>query len=235
MSYILVVDDEENIRRLISFNLKNEGFEVDTTASGQETLDKLSSRYPDLIILDWMLPGLSGLDVCQHLKTRVETENIPLIMLTARTGEKDKMKCFEMGFDDYMTKPFSIRELMARVKAHLRGKAPILRNGSGEILRLEDLHLDKDKYLALKRGQDLHLQAREFELLFLLASHPGRVFRRKELLSMLWGYDLASGTRTVDVHIRKLRMKVEEDPRDPRYLLTVRGVGYKFCRQTKWS
>jgi DNA-binding response OmpR family regulator len=236
--YILVVDDEEAIRGLISFNLVREGFEVDTAATGPETLDKISVRHPDLIILDWMLPELSGLDVCRQLKGRVETEDIPVIMLTAKTEEKDKVLGFEMGVDDYMTKPFSPRELTARVKAHLRGRVPQHHQEERvrrDILRLEDLYLDKDKYLALKSGQDLELSPREFDLLFLLACNPGRVFRREELLERLWGYDLAAGTRTVDVHIRKLRAKVEEEPQNPRYLLTVRGVGYKFRKRQRWS
>ncbi len=234
MPYILVVDDEEAIRGLISFNLLKEGLEVGTAATGQEAMEKVLTRHPDLIILDWMLPELSGLEVCRQLRSRVETENLHVIMLTARTTEEDKMLGFKMGVNDYMTKPFSPRELTARVKAHLRGEDARRRN-KRETLRLEDLYLDKDKYLALMSGRDLELSPREFDLLFLLASYPGRVFRREDLLEMLWGYDLAAGTRTVDVHIRKLRSKVEEDPHNPRCLLTVRGVGYKFRKQQKWS
>ena len=234
MPYVLVVDDEEAIRGLISFNLLKEGLEVGTAATGQEAMEKVLTRHPDLIILDWMLPELSGLEVCRQLRSRVETENLHVIMLTARTTEEDKMLGFKMGVNDYMTKPFSPRELTARVKAHLRGK-DARRHNKRETLRLEDLYMDKVKYLALKNGRDLELSPREFDLLFLLASYPGRVFRREELLEMLWGYDLSAGTRTVDVHIRKLRSKVEEDPHNPRCLLTVRGVGYKFRKQQKWS
>ncbi len=236
MPYILVVDDEEAIRGLISFNLQKEGFEVGTAAGGPEALDQVAKRPPDLIILDWMLPGLSGLEVCRQLRGRPETVNIPIIMLTARAEEVDKVLGLELGADDYVTKPFSPRELTARVKARLRGRQSRRPEGeAGEsIVSLEGLYLDREKYLARKQGRDLELPPKEFELLFLLAANPGRVFRREELLDRVWGYEYPADTRTVDVHIRHLRQKVEEDPNRPETLLTVRGVGYKFRERQRW-
>ena len=230
MPFILVVDDEEAIRRLISFNLHKEGFEVGTATTGPEALDKVEERPPDLIILDWMLPGLSGLDVCRLLRGRQKTSGIPIIMLTARAEEVDKVLGLEIGADDYVTKPFSPRELTARVKAHLRGKQLPAQQGTPKdnTIRIGGLFLDKEKYTAAKNQQNIGLTPKEFELFYLLASNPGRVFRREEILSRVWDYDFPADTRTVDVHIRYLRQKVEDDPNDPKIFLTVRGVGYKF-------
>jgi len=230
MPFILVVDDEEAIRRLISFNLHKEGFEVGIATTGPEALDKVEERPPDLIILDWMLPGLSGLEVCRQLRGRLETSGIPIIMLTARAEEVDKVLGLEIGADDYVTKPFSPRELTARVKAHLRGKQLPAQQGAAKdsIIRIGGLFLDREKYTATKNQQNIVLTPKEFELLFLLASNPGKVFRREEILNRVWDYDFPADTRTVDVHIRYLRQKVEDDPNDPKIFLTVRGVGYKF-------
>lgn len=230
MPYILVVDDEETILGLITFNLLKEGFEAGTATSGQEALDKVAIRPPDLIILDWMLPGQSGLDVCRQLREKQETSGIPIIMLTARGEEVDKVLGLEMGANDYVTKPFSPRELTARVKAHLRAKQPLNPKGAakGNIIRTGELYLDREKYVATKNRQNIELSPKEFELFFLMASNPGKVFRRDEILNRVWDYDFPADTRTVDVHIRYLRQKVEDDPNDPQLFLTVRGVGYKF-------
>ena len=236
MSFILAVDDEEAILGLISFNLIKEGFEVDTASCSQEALDKIALRQPDLIILDWMLPGQSGLDVCRQLRAKQETMHIPIIMLTARGEEMDKVLGLEIGANDYVTKPFSPRELTARVKAQLRGKQSLQQGAStkDKVLSLAGLHLDMDKYVGKKNGQELELPPKEFELLFLMASNPGKVFRREEILSKVWGYDYPGDTRTVDVHIRYLRQKIEDDANTPQLLLTVRGVGYKFQERQKW-
>jgi two-component system, OmpR family, alkaline phosphatase synthesis response regulator PhoP len=231
MPYILVVDDEETILGLITFNLVKEGFEVDTATSGQEALNKVAARPPDLLILDWMLPGQSGLDVCRQLRGSRETAGIPIIMLTARGEEVDKILGLEMGANDYVTKPFSPRELTARVKAHLRAKQPPLQQEGavkGQTIRIGKLFLDKEKYAATKDQLNIDLTPKEFELFFLMASNPGKVFRRDEILQRVWDYDFPADTRTVDVHIRYLRQKVEDDPNDPKFFLTVRGVGYKF-------
>ncbi|MBT9168313.1 MAG: Alkaline phosphatase synthesis transcriptional regulatory protein PhoP [Syntrophomonadaceae bacterium] len=230
MARILVVDDEETIVELISFNLEKEGFIVDTATDGQEALLKIAARKPDLIVLDWMLPGLDGLDICRRIRQNPETTDIPVIMLTARGEELDRILGLELGASDYVTKPFSPRELAARIKAQLRARQikPAQQEERRRIVRQGNLSLDLDYYLAQKDGKTLDLPPKEFELLFLLLSHPGRVFRREDILNKVWGYDYAADTRTVDVHIRYLRQKVEQDPRNPVLLLTVRGIGYKF-------
>lgn len=230
MARILVVDDEETIIELITFNLEKEGFIVESAADGQDALAKIAAKKPDLIVLDWMLPGLNGLDVCRKIRQNPDTADIPVIMLTARGEEVDRILGLELGASDYVTKPFSPRELAARVKAHLRaGQAkPIQQKELRQIVRQGDLLLDLDRYLAQKNGKTLALAPKEFELLFLLISHPGQVFRREDILNKVWGYEGIFDTRTVDVHIRYLRQKVEADPNNPVLLLTVRGVGYKF-------
>lgn len=230
MARILVVDDEETIVELISFNLEKEGFIVDTATDGQEALLKIATKKPDLIVLDWMLPGLDGLDICRRIRQNPDTTDIPVIMLTARGEEVDRILGLELGASDYVTKPFSPRELAARVKAQLRARQikPALQEERSRIVRQGNLSLDLDRYLVQKDGKTLDLPPKEFELLFLLISQPGRVFRRVDILNKVWGYDYVADTRTVDVHIRYLRQKVEEDPRNPVLLLTVRGIGYKF-------
>lgn len=231
MARILVVDDEEMILELITYNLAKEGFVVETAMDGWEALKAMLSCPPDLAILDWMLPGLDGLEVCRRLRGNPETASIPVIMLTARGEEVDKVLGLEMGANDYVTKPFSPRELTARVKAHLRAtrrlqekvlceRTPVISEGG--------ILLDAEKYLVKKNGETLELPPKEFELLYLLASHPGRVFRREEILNRVWGYDYPADSRTVDVHIRHIRQKIEKDADNPALLITVRGVGYKF-------
>lgn len=230
MPLILVVDDEESILELVTFNLKKEGFQVDTALDGQQALDKVASRQPDLVVLDWMLPGLDGLEVCRRLRSDPNTADLPIIMLTARGEEMDKILGLELGANDYVTKPFSPRELAARIKAHLRAAQPKTASAhkNSRVIRLGGLHLDADRYLARKDDITLELAPKEFELLFLLAASPGRVYRREDILDRVWGYDYPADTRTVDVHIRHLRQKVEDDANNPSLLLTVRGVGYKF-------
>lgn len=231
MSRILVVDDEDAILELIRFNLEKEGFQVDTAADGEEALEQVRTGKPDLVVLDWMLPGLDGLEICRRIRRNPATADLPVIMLTARGEEVDKILGLELGANDYVTKPFSPRELAARVKAHLRARQKQGEREAGRELRLGSLYLDADRYLVQKDGQTLALPPKEFELLFLLASNPGRVYRREDILNKIWGYDYPADTRTVDVHIRYLRQKVEDDANNPSLLLTVRGVGYKFREQ----
>ncbi len=230
MALILVVDDEENILELLKFNLEKEGFRVETAAEGHAALRKVENELPDLVVLDWMLPGIDGLEVCRRLRTNPRTARLPVIMLTARGEEVDKVLGLEMGANDYVTKPFSPRELTARVRAQLRASQALPPSGAPEVrsVQAHGLYLDADRYLARKDGANIELSPKEFELLFLLASHPGRVFRRDDILNRVWGYEYAADTRTVDVHVRYLRQKIEDDQSEPQLLLTVRGVGYKF-------
>jgi len=230
MVKVLIVDDEESIQELISYNLKNEGFSFDTASTGEEALQKVFSQEMDLVLLDWMIPEPNGLEVCRRLRSNPQTTNLPVIMLTVKNEEVDKVLGLEIGADDYVTKPFSPRELIARIRANLRNHKNIQPEIAPDkkVINRKGLYLDKNKYMALKEGQSLNISPREFELLFMLASSPGRVFRREEILNQIWGYDFPLDTRTVDVHIRYLRQKIEEDPGNPDYLLTIRGVGYKF-------
>jgi len=231
MAKILIVDDEESIRELISYNLKKEGYAFETAASGEEALQKIFSHKIDLVLLDWMIPEPDGLEICRRLRSNPKTANLPVIMLTVKDEEVDKVLGLEMGANDYVTKPFSPRELLARIRANLRNQRVSAQPDNAhdqKVVDLQGLYLDESRYLALKDGRTLEISPKEFELLLMLASSPGRVFRREEILNRIWGYDFPADTRTVDVHVRHLRQKMEDDPKRPRYLLTVRGVGYKF-------
>jgi len=233
---ILVVDDEETILELIAYNLQKEGFQVEKAVDGWDALEKVAANPPDLLVLDWMLPGVDGLEVCRRLRDNQETRGLPIIMLTARGEEVDKVLGLELGANDYVTKPFSPRELLARIKAHLRVRQLQVqfKAESGEsVISQGGLRLDAEKYQVKKNDRLLELPPKEFELLFLLASHPGKVFRREEILNRIWGYDYPADTRTVDVHIRYLRQKIEDDPNNPTLLVTIRGVGYKFREQKR--
>jgi two-component system alkaline phosphatase synthesis response regulator PhoP len=227
---VLVVDDEDSILELIAFNLKKEGFQVDTATNGHDALIKIAEKAPDLVVLDWMLPGINGLEVCRKLRDSEETAALPVIMLTARGEEGDKVLGLELGANDYVTKPFSPRELTARIKAHLRARSTQreVQEGREQVVMQRGLVLDPEKYTVKKNGKPLDATPKEFELLYLLISHPGRVFRREDILNRVWGYDYPADTRTVDVHVRYLRQKIEDDANRPSLLLTVRGVGYKF-------
>jgi len=230
MTKVLIVVDDESIRELISYNLRKEGFSVETAASGEEALQKVFSQKVDLVLLDWMIPEPDGLEICRRLRNNPQTANLPVIMLTVKDEEVDKVLGLEIGADDYVTKPFSPRELIARIKANLRHRkiAQPESSPSDKVVERKGLYLDETRFVALKNGRALKISPKEFELLFMLASSPGRVFRREEILNRIWGYDFPADTRTVDVHVRHLRQKLEEDPTRPCYLLTVRGVGYKF-------
>lgn len=230
MKKILVVDDERPISDIIKFNLTKEGYEVATAFDGREALAQFEAEEPDLIILDLMLPELDGLEVAKQIR---KTSHTPIIMLSAKDSEFDKVIGLEIGADDYVTKPFSNRELLARIKAHLRrtetiGAAVAEENanaGSQEIA-IGDLVIVPDAFIAKKRGDEIELTHREFELLFHLATHIGQVMTREHLLETVWGYDYFGDVRTVDVTIRRLREKIEDTPSRPEYILTRRGVGY---------
>ena len=220
---ILAVDDEVHILELISFNLKAAGYHVVTALTGEEALKRCEVERPSLVLLDIMLPGIDGLEVCRRLKGDRMTSNIPIIMLTARGDEVDKILGLELGADDYITKPFSVRELGARVKSLLRRVAP-QQESEPQTLRAGDIMIDITNYEAFKGGEKLSLTLKEFELLKVLVLSRGKVLTRDFLLDRIWGYEYYGETRTVDVHIRHLRQKLGEEP----YIETVRGVGYRF-------
>jgi len=220
---ILVVDDEKNIVELIKYNLEKEGYDVIACYDGYEAVNLARQEKPDLMILDIMLPGQGGLEVCRIL--RKETK-IPIIMATARGEEIDKILGLELGADDYITKPFSPRELVARVKAVLRRSTT--KTEEQDELIFEELRINLLRY-EVKMGQKpIELKPKEFDLLRILATNPGKVFTRDFLLEQLWGYDYLGDTRTVDVHMRRLRQKIESDAANPKFLKTVHGIGYKF-------
>ena len=224
---ILVVDDEEALLRLISYNLTKEGFSMLTALDGNQAWQLIKAEKPDLIILDLMLPGKDGLEICRDL--RKANIDIPIIMLTARDEEIDKVLGLELGADDYMTKPFSVRELSARVKAVLRRKNGInTSEKDNKEIRIGQFIIKTEKYQIYHNGHLLDLTLKEYELLEILLRNKDRVLKRDYLLQLLWDYADGVNTRVLDVHISKLREKIEKDPRDPRYIKTVRGVGYKL-------
>lgn len=224
---VLVVDDEKPISDIIKFNLDQEGFDVDVAFDGEEALKKVYQFQPDLIILDLMLPKLDGFQVCRKVR---ENFNIPIIMLTAKEEEVDKVLGLELGADDYITKPFGMRELVARVKANLRRIDIDKTQSQNSIIKSGDMSIDLDKYEVKKSNEVLDLTLREFELLKFLATQENQVFTREHLLKDVWGYEYYGDIRTVDVTVRRLREKVEDDSSNPRYILTKRGVGYYFRR-----
>lgn len=226
MATILVVDDEEPIQELLRFNLEKEGYLVGVAKDGQEALDRVAREQPDLIVLDLMLPGMDGLEVCRRLRLIPGFQQIPIIMLTAKGEVIDRVLGLELGADDYMTKPFSPRELLARIKARLRRLNPN-EEADTRIIRGE-LRIDVKGFRVYVRGEETELTPKEFELLRVLVAHPGRVYTRDELLERVWGYEYDGDTRTVDVHVRHLRLKIERDPSNPEYIETLRGIGYRF-------
>ena len=222
---ILIVDDEPHIVELVRYNLVHEGFEVSVASDGHEALEKAKKETPDLVILDLMLPYVDGLEVCRHIR---KESSVPILMLTAKDGEQERVVGLEMGADDYVTKPFSPRELVARVRAILRRTArEAQRPGTGP-LGIGGLVLDPTTHEVRLNGRVVDLTTKEFDLLQLLMGHPNRVFTRDFLLEHIWGYDYFGSTRTVDMHISRLREKIEDDPNTPTYITTVRGVGYKL-------
>jgi len=225
---VLVVDDEKNIVDIVLFNLKKEGYEAIFALDGEEGLKKALEEDPDLILLDIMMPRLDGFEVCKKIREKKET---PIIMLTARAEEVDKVLGLELGADDYVTKPFGVRELMARVKANIRRKSAGSSHDEGvneDIASFGDISIDSKRY-EVKRGSEIiNLTRREFELIKFLATQRGQVFSRENLLEKVWGYEYPGDVRTVDVTVRRLRSKIEENPEYPKYILTKRGVGYYF-------
>jgi two-component system alkaline phosphatase synthesis response regulator PhoP len=225
---VLVVEDEPSLASTLSYNLRKNGFNVMSAADGVSGLQSARRDNPDIIVLDLMLPKMDGLELCRRL--RVDSD-VPILMLTAKSEELDRVVGLEMGADDYLTKPFSMRELMARVRALLR-RSGTRRTAAEETSRIAagDMELDLRGRTVRRAGQEVALKPKEFDLLFFLARNAGQVFTREQLLENVWGYEFFGGSRTVDVHVRWLREKLEDDPARPQHLLTVRGVGYKFVR-----
>jgi DNA-binding response OmpR family regulator len=225
-STILLVDDEDSVQKLLAYPLEREGFRVLQARDGEEALERFAAEHVDLVVLDLMLPKLDGLEVCKRLRASSE---VPIIMLTARDDELDKVLGLELGADDYITKPFSIHEFRSRVRALLRRAAVTRPPGEVEdSIRADGLEIDVGRRVVTVRGRAVRLTYVEFELLRTLAAHPGRVYSRRMLLEALWGAADYREPRTIDVHVRHLREKLEPDPAEPEYILTVRGVGYRF-------
>lgn len=221
---VLIVDDEKTLTKALKFNLEKEGFQVETAYNGEEALQKVFDDTPQIVVLDLMLPGLDGFEVCRRIR---KTLDIPIIMLTARVDDIDKVLGLELGADDYMTKPFNPRELVARIKAILRRSAP-REEGLHKQIQAGGLQIDLLQHRIRLDNKEIDLTSKEFSLLSFLASNPGRVYSREQLLEQVWGYNYYGDVRTVDVHIRHLREKIEDDPSSPELILTVWGTGYKF-------
>jgi phosphate regulon transcriptional regulator PhoB len=225
---ILVVEDEKDIRDLVRFHLEQEGYGVREAETGEQALAQVATERPALVVLDLMLPGTDGLEVCRRVRAQTSTETLPVIMLTARAAEVDRVLGLEMGADDYVTKPFSPRELVARVRAVLRRTHGEDVPAPHEVFERGRLRIDFDTYEIFIDGQPASLSLREFELLKFFVQHPYRVYDRLQLLDLVWGRDTHVEPRTVDVHIRRLRKRIERDDTSPELIVTVRGVGYKF-------
>lgn len=227
MPEILIVEDEEPLSLLLRYNLEAEGYKVEVCARGDEAEIRLQETQPDLLLLDWMLPGLSGIELCRRLRVRSETERMPIIMLTARGEESERIRGLATGADDYVVKPFSIPELMARVRAILRRAKP---ESVSTLLKSGDIELDRETHRVRRTGREIHLGPTEFRLLEFLMSAPGRVYSREQLLDGVWGHDVYVDERTVDVHVGRLRKAINKGRmKDP--IRTVRGAGYAFNDQ----
>ncbi len=226
MTRVLIVEDEVSFSDALSFMLRKEGFEVAVAADGKSGLELFNGQGADLVLLDVMLPGISGTEVCRQLR---QVSKVPIIMLTAKDGEIDKVVGLELGADDYVTKPFSSRELVARVRAVLRRQSAVedVDPGSSE-LKSGPVVMDVDRHIVTVEGKEVKLPLKEFELLELLLRNSGRVLTRMQLIDRVWGSDYVGDTKTLDVHVKRLRAKVEPDPAHPRHIITVRGLGYKF-------
>lgn len=222
----MVVEDEKPIADIIQFNLEKEGYQVECVYNGEEAIEKALQNPPDLILLDLMLPGADGIEVCRRIR---QHHQLPIIMLTAKDSEFDKVLGLEMGADDYVTKPFSNRELLARIKAQLR-RSKLQQNPQpeekGSLIIIGEISIDPNSFIVKKREKTIDLTHREFELLLYLARHANQVLTREHLLQSVWGYDYFGDVRTVDVTIRRLREKIEDDPGAPQYIITRRGIGY---------
>ena len=225
---VLVVEDESDIRELIRFNLEREGFAVEEVGDGALALERLERRLPDLVVLDLMLPGMPGLELCRKIRATQRSASLPILIVTARTSEIDRVLGLESGADDYIVKPFSPRELVARIRAVLRRAHPGLAGESRGLYQRGRLTMDFDTYQVFVEGKPRELALREFELLRFFVNHPMRVYSREQLLDQVWGRDTFVEPRTVDVHVRRLRQAIERDDSQPELLLTVRSVGYRF-------
>ena len=224
--HILVVDDEIDLVELVSYNLKKEGFTVDSASDGESALQKVRKGHYDLLSLDLMLPGIQGLEICRMLRNDPNTADLPIIILTAKDDEVSRVLGLEMGADDYIVKPFSVTEFIARVKAVLRRSKET--TAPAKILKIHELEIDMERYTVSLRGKLIKLSSTEFKLLLFLAERSGKVFTRNQLLDAVWRDESLSESRTIDVHIRRLRTLIEKDPSRPRYLKTFRGIGYFF-------
>ncbi len=223
---VLIIEDEEALLFTLAHSLKREGYTVVTASRGDDGLKLAREQHPDLILLDVMLPGIDGIQVCRLLR---RDSDVPIIMLTALGGERDRVAGLDTGADDYMPKPFGMRELMARVRALLRRSGPRSQPDTGPSIVISgDLQVDRERREVLRGGKVLRMKPKEFELLLFFLQHPGRVFSREQILDEVWGYDFYGGPRTVDVHIRWLRQKIEDDAANPERLRTIRGSGYLF-------
>jgi DNA-binding response OmpR family regulator len=227
---ILIIEDDKDIARLVELHLKDQGYEVEAAYDGKAGLELALSKSYDLIILDLMLPGVDGVEICRRV--RAASVYAPILMLTAKSTELDRVLGLEIGADDYVTKPFSIRELLARVKALFRREEAFQSGASKEtrkVIKAGDLVIEPAKRKVTLKGEEVSLTAKEFDLLLRFAGHPGRVYTRLELLNLVWGYGYEGYEHTVNSHINRLRAKIEENAAEPRYILSVRGVGYKFA------
>jgi two-component system response regulator RegX3 len=225
MTRVLIVEDEESFADPLAFLLRKEGFTTAVAATGQGALEEFDRNGADIVLLDLMLPGMSGTDVCKALRTR---SAVPVIMVTARDSEIDKVVGLELGADDYVTKPYSARELIARVRAVLRRGGDAADEGAAGLLAAGPVRMDVERHVVTVGGQDVALPLKEFDLLEYLLRNVGRVLTRGQLIDRVWGADYVGDTKTLDVHVKRLRSKVEADPSAPRHLVTVRGLGYKF-------
>jgi two-component system response regulator RegX3 len=228
MSRILVVEDEETLSEAIAFLLSKEGFEVSVATTGPAAISQFEKNGADLILLDLMLPGLSGTEVCRQIRTK---SSVPIIMLTAKDSEIDKVVGLEIGADDYVTKPYSSRELIARIRAVLRRGELLDAADEGSTLEVGPVRMDTDRHVISVNGEQISLPLKEFELLEFLMRNAGRVLTRMQIIDRVWGSDYVGDTKTLDVHIKRLRAKIEKDPANPEFIQTVRGMGYKMERQ----
>jgi two-component system response regulator RegX3 len=222
---ILLVEDESSLVETVRYALDREGFSVEVARDGREALDRFHEAEPDLVILDLMLPAVSGLDVCRRIR---DSSTVPIIMVTAKDSEADKVAGLELGADDYVTKPFSVRELVSRVRAHLRRSQMVVPVANGSLLTGGPVRMDVDRHEVTIDGASVAFPPKEFELLETFLRSPGRLLTRELLIQRIWGDDYVGDTKTLDVHVKRVRQKIERDPHDPEWLLTVRGLGYKF-------
>jgi two-component system alkaline phosphatase synthesis response regulator PhoP len=230
---VYVIEDDKHISELMVYKLESAGFDAEAYYDGESGLKAIMSASPDVVLLDLMLPGIDGYEICRKVRANKETENIIIIMLTARGEEGDKVLGLEIGADDYIVKPFSVREVVARVRAVLRRINRISKAAEDEIIKIGDIKIIPDKREAFRGSELLELKTKEYDLLYYLMRNAGRALSRKQLLDDIWGYDYYGETRTVDVHISQLRLKIESNPETPKYIKTLRSVGYKFADKTK--